>query len=286
MTEIAPDINAPIGAKRSGRARYAAAMTLYQAAEMGPDALEMYRICSLLDGQDPAPLLAELNIPLPTRRTLTATVAIRALVDAADTYLATLPGPGVAEVRAGLNRWRGGPVAAQTGTSPVLDAWLEASLAQVALTQPELANAIRAATPFLGWKTYDEYPPEAIGAAFSTGHCYATFIGEGAAIEAQDYDLGVFLIAPHILYRDHNHAAPELYAPLTGPHGWRFGPDRPLTLKPAHSPVWNPAFQHHMTKVGPTPFLALFGWTRDTHFAAKVIPANDWPELEALRLDP
>ena len=41
-----------------------------------------------------------------------------------------------------------------------------------------------------------------------------------------------------------------------------------------------------MTKVGPTPFLALFGWTRDIQFAAKVIPAHDWSELEALRLDP
>ena len=29
-------------------------------------------------------------------------------------------------------------------------------------------------------------------------------------------------------------------APLTGPHGWRFGPRRPLTLESAHHPVWNP----------------------------------------------
>lgn len=286
MTEIVPDMNAPVGAKHSGRARYAAAMTLYQAGEIGPDALEVYRICSLLDAIDPGPLLAELNIPAPAGRKLTATVAIGALVDAADSYLATLPGPGVAEVRSCLNRWRGGPVVAQARTNAVLDTWLETSLAPLALIKPDLANAIRAAAPFLGWKTYDEYPPEEIGAAFSSGHCYASIMGEDAAIAARDYDLGLFLIAPHVLYRDHNHAAPELYAPLTGPHGWRFGPDRPLTIKPAHAPVWNPAFRHHMTKVGPTPFLALFGWTRDTHHAAKVIPARDWPELEALRLDP
>ena len=32
------------------------------------------------------------------------------------------------------------------------------------------------------------------------------------------------------------------------------------------------------------PFLAIFGWTRDVRSPAVVIPASDWPELEALRL--
>ena len=89
-----------------------------------------------------------------------------------------------------------------------------------------------------------------------------------------------------MLYRDHCHAAPELYAPLTGPHGWRFGPGRPLMVKPAHQPVWNPPYPPHLTKVGPVPFLCLFGWTRDVNEVARVMPAADWPELEALRLDP
>ena len=109
-------------------------------------------------------------------------------------------------------------------------------------------------------------------------------IGADGPIPALDFDLGLFLIAPHILYRDHHHAAPELYAPLTGPHGWRFGPDRRLTLKPAHHPVWNPPYRPHLTKVGPTPFLAIFAWTRDVKQTAKVIPASDWPQLETRRL--
>ena len=98
--------------------------------------------------------------------------------------------------------------------------------------------------------------------------------------------LASFSSPPHVLYRDHHHAAPELYVPLTGPHGWRFGPGRPLVVKPALLPVWNPPQRPHLTKVGPTPFLALYGWTRDVQAAASVIPATDWPALEALRLDP
>lgn len=285
MIDMTPDMTAPVGAKRSGRARYAAAMSLYQAGEMGPQALEVYRICALLDAQDPAPLLAELHLPQATVRKLTAEVAVRALVDAADHYFATLPGPGVAEVRAGLNRWRAGKVTAAGGKAVRQDL-LGPALVQVRSRQPDLAHAIESAAPFLDWSLYDAYPPDEIGADFVNGHCYASIIGEHSAIEALDYDLGVFLIAPHVVYRDHNHPAPELYAPLTGPHGWRFGADRPLLMKPADAPVWNTPHRPHMTKVGPVPFLALYAWTRDVNHAAKVIPASDWPELEALRLDP
>ncbi len=47
--------------------------------------------------------------------------------------------------------------------------------------------------------------------------------------------MGLFVIAPHVLYRDHAHAAPELYLPLTGPHGWRFAPG-PAQCPPAQCP--------------------------------------------------
>jgi len=87
-----------------------------------------------------------------------------------------------------------------------------------------------------------------------------------------------------MLYRDHHHAAPKLYAPLTGPHGWRFAPNRPLIVKQAHQPVWNDPHQPHLTKVGSIPFLAFFAWTRDIESRAQVLQATDWPELEALHL--
>jgi hypothetical protein len=71
--------------------------------------------------------------------------------------------------------------------------------------------------------TYDRYPRAEIGARFLQGMPLPRSWGR-APFAARDFDLGLFLIAPHVLYRDHHHAAPELYAPLTGPHGWRFGP--------------------------------------------------------------
>lgn len=280
-------LNIPLGAPGSGRQRYAAAMALYRDGRLSAAALEAYRIASPLDAQDPADLLRDAGAKGASLPRLSPADHLRALVDEIDHYLASLPGPGVAEVRAGLNAVRFDAVTAAPGPSnPVLDLHLPTALTTLQSTHPVLAQAIAAAAPVLNWHSYDLYPPAEIGPAFATGHCYASLIGEGAPIAARDYDLGLFLIAPDVLYRDHHHAAPELYAPLTGPHGWRFGPGHPLILKPAHDPVWNTANRPHLTKVGPTPFLAIFGWTSDVNQPAKVIPASDWPALEALRLTP
>jgi hypothetical protein len=217
-----------------------------------------------------------------------AAVALRALIDEADLYLATLPGPGVAEVRAGVAAWRAGPVtpAGASTANPVVSAYLPAALALLGRDQPAFALAIAEAAPALYWQPYDRYPPAAIGAAFAAGHAYARIIGDGAAVPARDFDLGLFLIAPQVLYRDHCHPAPELYSPLTGPHGWRFAPGAPLVVKGAHEPVWNPPDRPHAIKAGPVPFLCLYGWTRDVGLPARVIPADDWAALEELRLAP
>lgn len=278
------DLALPLGGTRSGRARYGAAMALYNAGQIGPQVLEVYRICALLDRADPARMLAEAGLPAARIPALTGEVAIRALITAADSYLSTLQGPGVAEVRQGLNRWAGGPVNAQPAAqNAVLSAHLPAALSALTPSHPDLALAIADAAPWLNWITYDAYGPE-IGQDFAKGHAFASLIGDEAALPAEDFDFGLFLIAPHVLYRDHAHKSPELYAPLTGPHGWRFGPDRPLIVKPAHEPVWNDPYRPHLTKIGPTPFLSLFAWTRDVQDPARVLPAQDWPELEALRL--
>jgi hypothetical protein len=146
--------------------------------------------------------------------------------------------------------------------------------------KPSLANAIAEAQPYLHWVSYDAYPREDIGAGFADNHAFASIIGEGCPFEAVDFDLGLFIIAPRLFYRDHHHAAPELYAPLTGPHGWRFKPGDPLVWKKADVPVWNNPWEPHATMTGATPFLAIFCWTKDTLQPAKIIPSPDWPILE------
>ncbi|MDI3336746.1 dimethylsulfonioproprionate lyase family protein [Defluviimonas aestuarii] len=280
------DLYAALGQPGSGRVRYAAAMYFNCKGLLSSEALEVYRICSARDGDDPAALMATRGLApnLPPPPDLNREQALRLLLDEVDRYLATLPGAGIAESRAGLAALRDGPVRPEPrGPDATVRAYLPAALAALTDSHPALATAIEMAEPHLCWRVYDSYPPEQIGTAFNAGHAYTSLIGEGA-IAADDFDLGLFLIAPGLLYRDHAHPAPELYAPLTGPHGWRFAPEGPITVKPAHEPVWNEPGQPHLTKVGPVPFLCIYCWTRDVNEPAQIIAATDWDALERQKI--
>lgn len=279
MTDALSLLHASLGVPGSGRVRYGAAMALYREGLLTEPQLEVYREASAHDARDPAPILAERGLP-PVPRAVTGS-PIRALYDAARDYLLTLHHPGAADVRMGLPTDPGPERSVTQQPNPVVTAWLDTALKAVASTRPALAQIIRSAAPHLHWVTYDAYPRALIGDAFATGHAFASIRGEAAPFVATDFDLGLFLIAPRIVYRDHHHAAPELYAPLTGPHDWRFAPGDALHAKPAHAPVWNPPHRPHLTRTGHTPFLAFFVWTRDVNQIAEVIPAPDWPDLEA-----
>lgn len=277
MTEEHDLIRAPLGQPGSGRVRYGAAMALWRDGLISADVLEVYRVASAHDRRDPAMVLRELGLPVPQSLKESSMLA---LYSAARDYLLALDHPGAEEVRAGLPQDPGPARPMINRPNAVVDAWLGPALALVEKDQPVLAAAIAAVQDQLEWITYDAYPLDLIGAGFAKGHAFASIVGGDAPFAGVDYDMGLFLIPPDILYRDHSHPAPELYAPLTGPHGWRFGVDLPLSSKPAHEPVWNPPHRPHLTKVGPVPFFALYAWTRDVNELAIVLPASDWDKLE------
>jgi hypothetical protein len=281
----ASHVTAPLGEAGSGRVRYGAAMALYADGKLSAEQLECFRIASADDALDAAEVMRERGLPLPPAQAPSGEALIRALVEEVDVYLGKLPGPGIAEVRNGLQAYRSVPFnQPKPANNAVVQQHLPAALAAAAQTEPALTALMSATAPLLNWIAYDLYDREVIGESFATSHAYCTLLGGEGAFRVGDYDLGLFLIAPHVLYRDHRHPAPELYAPLTGPHGWRFKPGAPLTIKQAHEPVWNEPNQHHLTKVGPVPFFCIFGWTRDTDKPAEVLPATDWPQIEAARI--
>ena len=55
-------VTTPPGVEWSGRARYAAAMYFFQRGEMAAEVLEVYRICSRLDAEDPVSVLRRWKI--------------------------------------------------------------------------------------------------------------------------------------------------------------------------------------------------------------------------------
>jgi hypothetical protein len=54
--------NTPLGEPWSGRTRYAAAMYFYKRGELSAEALEVYRLCSRLDSEDPLPIIGERGV--------------------------------------------------------------------------------------------------------------------------------------------------------------------------------------------------------------------------------
>jgi hypothetical protein len=208
---------------------------------------------------------------------------LRHLIDEVERYLGRLKGAeaGIAAVRQGIATRMSGVFKQSEGRAPICGSLPAALNLARQQDNASLADAIDQAGPYLSWVTYDSYPRELIGPRFPKAHAFVSLIGMGAPFEAEDYDLGLFLIEPRTLYRDHRHLAPELYAPITGPHRWRFGIDDPWHSLEANIPVWNEPQRVHATLVGEQPFLAVFAWTRDVTAPASVVPAPDWQEIEA-----
>ncbi|NCQ23793.1 MAG: hypothetical protein COW54_06545 [Rhodobacteraceae bacterium CG17_big_fil_post_rev_8_21_14_2_50_63_15] len=273
-------LQTPLDEPGSGRVRYGAAMALWRAGRLSEAQLEVYREAAAHDERDPSKMLKARGLPIVVDGSDDYTIAIKSLAAAAETYLLALSHPGQEDVRRGLARRGSTPQSITPLSNPVVTRWLDAALSAIASPHLALAKAIADAAPHLRWVSYGAYPRDLIGDSFAEGHAFASLIGKGAPYDMPDFKLGLFIIAPHVLYRDHMHPAAELYAPLTGPHGWRFGIDQPRQIKPAHEPVWNPSNQPHLTRTGSTPFLAFYVWTSDVHAVAHVLPAKDWPELE------
>ncbi len=148
-------------------------------------------------------------------------------------------------------------------------------------------NAIREclilATDELIWRQDEDeyYAPEAdLGDGYRASNLHALLIGpSNAKYHHPDFTLGIFLLGPFTLYRDHFHLAPELYVNLTPRIGWRFQGGEWIDYS-AGSLIWNDSNVVHATRVYDKPFISIFSWTRNIDSPCKVFKREDWKRLE------
>ena len=153
---------------------------------------------------------------------------------------------------------------------------------------PQFSNlkaALVAAKEHLHWKVDDGgyYANGAdVGEGYKAGNMHTLLIGpENAPLLSDQYLLGLFLLAPYTLYRDHKHPAPELYVTLTGPTAWRVELGEWQEHHAGYR-LFNPSNVAHGTRVDETPFLALFAWELGASPSiCSVVNASDWGEIEA-----
>ncbi len=148
----------------------------------------------------------------------------------------------------------------------------------------KLASALRNALPELQWRvdrgTYYETNAD-VGDGYRNGSMHCELIGpHGSAFHHGDFTLGLFLLTPRLLYRDHAHRAPELYLTLMGPSGWRFDGGKWRDVPPG-TIIWNEPETSHATRVYDKPFLSIYSWTRDVHSKCRIVPRGDWSQIEA-----
>ena len=164
------------------------------------------------------------------------------------------------------------------------DEVLTDAIARIAAPElQEIANCLKAAKDDLVWREDNAlfYPPGAdLGEGYKKCNLHTLLIGPDACGHHHpDFSLGIFMLGPRTLYRDHNHDAPELYLNLSEKSGWRFG-IRGWQDFPAGSFIWNAAGETHATRVYDEPFISVFVWLENVNSPCNVINSDDWPKIE------
>ena len=218
--------------------------------------------------------------------------AFRELLQQRDSHSAGVA-EGVTEVLDGLNRHLENSHTALAENPALPDErvkLLDRSIASISKpTLQSFAEQIRLARNRLSWRVdYGLfYPKEAdVGQAYRDGNMHSELIGpNGCVFRDDDFSLGLFMLAPKTFYRDHDHAAPELYYNLTGPCGWRFDKGHWQDFA-AGSLVWNPQGLAHAMRTYAQPFLSVYSWTSHVNSLCRVVPVDDWLEIEAQLVNP
>ena len=135
---------------------------------------------------------------------------------------------------------------------------------------PDVAAALAEIEEFLHWRQNPNYSDASMGAGYMDNYAYAEIIGPNGFFAGDDFLMGLLLLGPGVHYRDHHHAAPELYWLLTGPSEWRRG-NGDFEMREAGDVIWHEPRVVHATRTGMSPLLAVWAWTRDVSEPARLV---------------
>lgn len=140
---------------------------------------------------------------------------------------------------------------------PVVHHTVEAALAALAAEAspiPELGRAFAAVETQLTWGRRRN--ADAVGEPFFGGHANATLVGQGGLEERADVWVGVTVMAPGIVYPDHDHPPEEVYIALSPGEWWNAEMD--WTAPGPGGIIYNPPGILHAMRSHGEPFLALW----------------------------
>lgn len=122
-----------------------------------------------------------------------------------------------------------------------------------------LAKAVRPLLDRLVW--YRIFEDERIDASLADGLNAAQIVGRRGILSCEGPFMGLFLLAPRIVYPLHQHSALEIYHVLSGEVSIRHGRTRPAQRIVAGRHSITPPHQVHELSTDDTPCLIAYVWT-------------------------
>jgi quercetin dioxygenase-like cupin family protein len=119
---------------------------------------------------------------------------------------------------------------------------------------PELASAFGAVEGGLRWDRRKN--AQAVGQPFYDGHANAMLVGPGGIEERADVWVGATVMAPNIVYPDHDHPPEEVYIALSPGEWWNAAMD--WTEPGPGGIIYNPPGILHAMRSHAQPMLALW----------------------------
>ena len=192
-----------------------------------------------------------------------------------DAIRRSLKGDAAIGVKARLAEQDLSPAAAREPVARRLPAtrFLPECVAASMFTSPDVAAALAETEELLHWRQNPNYSDQVMGAGYMDDYAYAELIGPSGFFAGDDFLMGLLLLGPNRHYRDHHHAAPELYWLLTGPSEWRCGAGA-FEMREAGDTIWHEPHLVHATRTGASPLLAVWAWTSDVSEPARLVETS------------
>ena len=130
-----------------------------------------------------------------------------------------------------------------------------------AMPASPLAEVLRPLAQDLDW--YQIFDSSHVDPALAGGMMAGQVIGGRGLLHSQDLYLGLFLLAPHVTYPLHQHAALEIYHVLTGEIYIRHGRQKLSMHINAGEHSVTPPHQVHELRTGSKACLIAYVWTGD-----------------------
>jgi quercetin dioxygenase-like cupin family protein len=177
--------------------------------------------------------------------------ALQDFLSACEIALQRVTGPGAEVANEVVARWQQPmPSEPKPARLPVCD-WIAPALAA---QDSALARSFARIEGQLAWGRRKTADPSNL--PFWNGHGNAVVLGPGGLEERNDLWVGATVMAPGVLYPDHNHPPAEVYVPLSAGEWWNA--ELAWTDPGLGGFIYNPPGILHAMRAGPAPFLALW----------------------------